>query len=125
MLHLFAGCEVESEPRTPAIELENLLNRLERVTTRLEHTVGVAAETEFFKQQTSEQPIQLQPPPPPPLPPPLPPDLLVPEGKQENIMSVAAFNNILQGPLAQFLQLSAKIGGDVATHSKLVEKAFQ
>jgi adenylyl cyclase-associated protein len=40
-------------------------------------------------------------------------------------MSVAAFGNIIQGPLSQYLQFSAKIGGDVAIHSKLVEKAFR
>ena len=111
MYVLIAGCEVESEPRTPAVELENLLNRLERVTTRLEQTVGAATESGLFKQQTAESPLLLQPPPAPPLPP--------------KDMSVAAFNDILQGPLAQFLQLSTKIGGDVLTHSKLVEKAFQ
>ncbi|KAJ9597626.1 hypothetical protein L9F63_011532, partial [Diploptera punctata] len=97
------------------INLENLLNRLERVTTRLEQTVGIATETGVLNQQVAEEPpIKLQPPPPPSLPP-----------EQQGKMSITAFNAILQGPLAQFLQLSAKIGGDVATHSKLVEKAAQ
>lgn len=119
--------EVDSEPRTPAFELEYLLNRLERVTTRLEQTVGVASESGIFKQ--TELPAQVPdssppppPPPPPPLPPPQPPP---PELLAQGNMSVAAFNNIIQGPVAQYLQLSTKIGGDVASHSKLVEKAFQ
>ncbi|CAH1964453.1 unnamed protein product [Acanthoscelides obtectus] len=39
-------------------------------------------------------------------------------------MSFSAFNDILQGPFAQYLQYSRKIGGDVAQHSQLVERAF-
>lgn len=41
------------------------------------------------------------------------------------IMSIANYQEIIAGPVAEFLQLSRKIGGDVATHSDLVEKAFQ
>ncbi|EZA47835.1 Adenylyl cyclase-associated protein [Ooceraea biroi] len=40
-------------------------------------------------------------------------------------MSVAGYEDLLAGPVREYLQLSQKIGGDVATHSKLVEKAFQ
>lgn len=40
-------------------------------------------------------------------------------------MSVAGFQDILQGPFAQYLAVSQQIGGDVATHSKLVQEAFQ
>ncbi|CAK9832523.1 Adenylyl cyclase-associated protein 1 [Anthophora retusa] len=40
-------------------------------------------------------------------------------------MSVTAYEDLLAGPVKEYLQLSEKIGGDVATHSKLVEKAFQ
>jgi adenylyl cyclase-associated protein len=40
-------------------------------------------------------------------------------------MSLAAFGDIIRGPLSQYLQLSVKLGGDVTTQSKLVEKAFQ
>lgn len=40
-------------------------------------------------------------------------------------MSVAGYQDLLAGPVKEYLQLSVKIGGDVATHSKLVEKAFQ
>ncbi|KAJ8941893.1 hypothetical protein NQ318_001748, partial [Aromia moschata] len=39
-------------------------------------------------------------------------------------MSVSGFTDILQGPLAQYLQFSAKIGGDVAQHSQMVQQAF-
>jgi adenylyl cyclase-associated protein len=107
-----AGCEVESHLRPPAVELEFLLNRLERVTTRLEQSVGVASES-LLRQSASQTTV------PSPLPPPpKPPELT-------DTMSVAAFSDIIQGPLSQYLQLSAKLGGDVATHSKLVEKAFQ
>lgn len=40
-------------------------------------------------------------------------------------MSVYGFQDILNGPFAQYLQLSAKIGGDVATHASVVKKAFE
>lgn len=39
-------------------------------------------------------------------------------------MSVQGFLDIVQGPLAQYLSVSASIGGDVAQHSLLVKKAF-
>ncbi|XP_012521496.1 adenylyl cyclase-associated protein 1 isoform X3 [Monomorium pharaonis] len=40
-------------------------------------------------------------------------------------MSIAGYEDLLAGPVREYLQLSQKIGGDVAVHSKLVEKAFQ
>ncbi|KAL0268946.1 UNVERIFIED_CONTAM: hypothetical protein PYX00_010716 [Menopon gallinae] len=40
-------------------------------------------------------------------------------------MSIQGFQDILQGPFACYMQISAKIGGDVAEHSKLVQQAFQ
>lgn len=39
-------------------------------------------------------------------------------------MSVLGFTDIVNGPLSQYLQISASIGGDVAEHSKLVRDAF-
>ncbi|CAG9818475.1 unnamed protein product, partial [Phaedon cochleariae] len=39
-------------------------------------------------------------------------------------MSVNGFSAIVDGPLAQYLQISAKIGGDVGEHSKMVREAF-
>ncbi|CAL1683855.1 unnamed protein product [Lasius platythorax] len=40
-------------------------------------------------------------------------------------MSVAGYEDLLNGPVKKYLELSQKIGGDVAAHSKLVEKALQ
>lgn len=40
-------------------------------------------------------------------------------------MSLLGYTDILQGPLAQYLQISAKIGGDVAEQSRLVSGAFE
>lgn len=40
-------------------------------------------------------------------------------------MSVYAYQDIVSGPLAQWLALSAKIGGDVATQAEFVRKAFE
>lgn len=40
-------------------------------------------------------------------------------------MSVQGFVDIIQGPLAQYLNTSKQIGGVVATHSDIVNKAFQ
>lgn len=40
-------------------------------------------------------------------------------------MSVQGFSDILQGPFAQYLAVSQKIGGDVAQHSQIVNQAFQ
>lgn len=45
--------------------------------------------------------------------------------QQSTSMSVAGYEDLLTGPVREYLALSQKIGGDVATHSKLVEKAFQ
>lgn len=39
-------------------------------------------------------------------------------------MSVQGFTDIIQGPLAQYLQFSKQIGGDVAQHGDLVQRAF-
>lgn len=40
-------------------------------------------------------------------------------------MSVSGFTDIIQGPFTQYLSFSQQIGGDIATHSQLVDKAFQ
>ncbi|XP_037934178.1 adenylyl cyclase-associated protein 1-like [Teleopsis dalmanni] len=39
-------------------------------------------------------------------------------------MSVLGFQDIINGPLSQYLALSARIGGDVAKHAELVKLAF-
>lgn len=40
-------------------------------------------------------------------------------------MSITGYEDLLNGPVKKYLELSQKIGGDVAAHSKLVEKALQ
>lgn len=44
--------------------------------------------------------------------------------QEPKAMSVNAYEDIVVGPLAQFLDLSSKIGDDVATQAELVKKAF-
>lgn len=56
---------------------------------------------------------------------------LVSEGEQYSQlkpppeMSVLGFQDIISGPLNQYLALSEKIGGDVAKHAHLVKLAFE
>ena len=40
-------------------------------------------------------------------------------------MSVQGFQQVLQGPFANYLQASSHIGGVVAEHAKIVHEAFQ
>ncbi|CAO1407767.1 unnamed protein product [Diamesa hyperborea] len=47
------------------------------------------------------------------------------EDNHEKKMSVAAYEDIISGSLAQFLELSEKIGDDVATQAEYVKKAFE
>lgn len=47
------------------------------------------------------------------------------EDNHEKKMSVAAYEDIISGSLAQFLELSGKIGDDVATQAEYVKKAFE
>lgn len=49
----------------------------------------------------------------------------VSKGQSTLSMSVQGYQSIVQGPLANYLQLSTQIGGDVAEHAKLVQGAFQ
>ncbi|XP_049857999.1 adenylyl cyclase-associated protein 1 [Schistocerca gregaria] len=81
----------EADGRPSSAEFEVLINRLEKVTTRLEKTVEVA-----------ESALNLR-----------------------ANMSVAGYNDIIQGALASYLKLSGQIGGDVASHANLVSQAFQ
>lgn len=39
-------------------------------------------------------------------------------------MSVLGYQDIVSGPLIEYINLSKKIGGDVATHAEAVERAF-
>ncbi|XP_054014061.1 adenylyl cyclase-associated protein 2 isoform X1 [Hylaeus anthracinus] len=123
MVH--AGCEASDKED----HLEELVNRLESVTKRLEkvqtHTV---TETQDSAVQTSTpspkkaqsigNSVSIQSASPTRL-------LHKPAVDKSVSMSVAGYEDLLAGPVKEYLQLSQKIGGDVATHSKLVEKAFQ
>lgn len=40
-------------------------------------------------------------------------------------MSVQGFEDLIQGPLTNFVKLSNEIGGDVSTQAALVLSAFQ
>ncbi|XP_034947835.1 interaptin isoform X1 [Chelonus insularis] len=129
MIH--PGCDNDREE-----QLEQLVTRLENVTKRLEsvptklfaETQEVAVQTLISSSKKSEEEIQNV--------------IINPEIQQsspkkvsfenesktglgESIMSVAGYEDLIAGPVAEYLQLSLKIGGDVAAHSELVEKAFQ
>lgn len=100
------------------------MNRLENVTKRLENvhfvvkTQDTAVQTSTPSPNRSTSGSSLSP-------------RLSPLSRQEIIpsppanMSVAGYEDFLAGPVKEYLKLSQKIGGDVAVHSKLVEKAFQ
>ncbi|XP_017790023.1 PREDICTED: adenylyl cyclase-associated protein 1 isoform X2 [Habropoda laboriosa] len=109
--------------------LEELVNRLENVTKRLEkvRTQSVTETQDSAVQTNTPSPRRSQP-------------VKNSELVQSNSpvhstdkqtsrkfisMSVTGYEDLLAGPVKEYLQLSDKIGGDVATHSKFVEKAFQ
>lgn len=96
------------------------MTRLENVTKRLE-----SVPTKFFA-ETQEIAIQAQIPSPKQSE---PTSLVVEEIEEINNttinMSVAGYEDIVAGPVRDYLQLSQKIGGDVASHSKLVATAFE
>ncbi|XP_076685774.1 adenylyl cyclase-associated protein 1 isoform X3 [Andrena cerasifolii] len=109
--------------------LEELVNRLETVTRRLEkvraHSVTETQDSAVQtntpspkKSQPVDKSISIQSASPVQSP------NKVGSGKLTS-MSVTGYEDLLAGPVREYLQLSEKIGGDVATHSKLVEKAFQ
>lgn len=86
-----------------------MLDRLETVTSKLEDSVLSKDKT------TADSCTQVTP-----------QSSTTPIASPSHVsMSVAAFNDILAGPLNNYLQLSNKIGGDVAAHAKLVKEAFQ
>lgn len=102
--------------------LENVTKRLESVPTKL-------------KAQTQETAVQTKTP-SPKRPNRSSGESPRPEVKEEistvqttlpevKAMSVASYEEIMAGPVSEYLKLSQKIGGDVASHSKLVDKAFQ
>ncbi|CAF4794179.1 unnamed protein product [Pieris macdunnoughi] len=99
-----------SEAENPAADLEALIERLERVTSRLERLPCFSDPIPSPKSQVAS-PVCLV----------TPPQVLIPTDN----MSINGYQDILQGPLRTYLELSQKIGGDVATHAKLVNEAFQ
>lgn len=116
------------------------MNRLENVTKRLERVPGRSAGVA----QTQETAVQTNTPSPKkPQQPALTRNLT---GEEETLplstperastlavwsingndkMSIAGYEDLLAGSLKEYLRLSQKIGGDVAAHSEMVEKAFQ
>lgn len=112
--------------------LEELVNRLENVTERLEkipvshsavHTQDIAVQTSTpSPKKSAENDLSKEPESP------VSSNLC---SNQQTIynkpvnMSVAGYKELLNGPVKEYLALSEKIGADVAMHSKLVEKAFQ
>lgn len=75
--------------------------------------------------QTETTAVRTPSPPPPPTPSP-PPQVVAPVVIHTDsiAMSVLGYQDIVDGPLAQYLALSQKIGGDVATHAASVQRAF-
>ncbi|KAH8298191.1 hypothetical protein KR018_010572 [Drosophila ironensis] len=128
--HSVAVRDNEPEAKPTAEHLERICERLETLVDRLERTLA----TPYSLAQPLELPTPVLPPPPaeeadeealpeaetpPPPPPPAPA-----QAPATNSMSVAGFEDIVAGPLSQYLSLSAKIGGDVAQHAGLVQSAF-
>nr|XP_021194008.2 adenylyl cyclase-associated protein 1 isoform X2 [Helicoverpa armigera] len=100
--------------QSPASELETLIERLERVTSRLERLPLLRARTPTPPGSPAPSPVSE---------PSLPPQPLCFEPTDN--MSVNGYQDIVQGPLQAYLQLSQQIGGDVAAHANLVNAAFQ
>ncbi|XP_017758502.1 PREDICTED: adenylyl cyclase-associated protein 1 isoform X1 [Eufriesea mexicana] len=123
MVH--AGCEASDKEE----HLEELVNRLENVTRRLEK-VKAQSVTE-----TQDSAVQTNTPSPKRSQPVKNCESVLSASPVHstdkkisdkfNSMSVTGYEDFLAGPVKEYLQLSEKIGGDVATHSKLVEKVFQ
>ncbi|XP_063979487.1 adenylyl cyclase-associated protein 1 isoform X2 [Diachasmimorpha longicaudata] len=119
-------CDTEREDH-----LEELVTRLENVTNRLEVlptklfilTQEAGVQTQNFSPKRSDHSS----------PDTISIESVVELGNRDSeefsavpvIMSINDYIDILNGPVAEYLQLSQTIGGDVAPHSKLVEKAFQ
>ncbi|XP_045510481.1 adenylyl cyclase-associated protein 2 isoform X3 [Colias croceus] len=109
------GSEAESAAAAnkPAADLEALLDRLERVTCRLERLPCLRGRTPTPPNSPapSASPVCFV----------TPPQELVPTDD----MSVNGYQDLMQGPLRTYLELSKQIGGDVATQANLVNEAFQ
>lgn len=137
---LAAVCDPSSiQPK----ELKGLIGRLESLVNRLEQSVPIQttdSETSTVQPQVSSSYSQtdLTSPDDRFLPTVLPHieqrleklqqeqrrSRILEEATYEKAMSVNAYEDILLGSLAQFLDLSKKIGDDVATQAESVKKAF-
>ncbi|XP_032677723.1 adenylyl cyclase-associated protein isoform X2 [Odontomachus brunneus] len=109
--------------------LEQLVNRLEDVTKRLEKvpipSLVQTQDTSVQVPSPKSTPIKsnsTQNSPEPPSNPVCASEQIILQ--QPTSMSVEGFKDLLVGPVRDYIALSQKIGGDVATQSKLVEKAF-
>ncbi|CAG9581543.1 unnamed protein product [Danaus chrysippus] len=89
-----------------AADLESLIERLERVTSRLERLPVLLSTT--LTPPSSPTPLTVQV------------DLI-----ETDNMSINGYQELMQGPLQTYLQLSNQLGGDIATHANLVNEAFQ
>ncbi|XP_045774643.1 adenylyl cyclase-associated protein 1 isoform X1 [Maniola jurtina] len=115
-----SGSEVEptAAVQSPAADLEALIERLERVTSRLERLPALRTRTPTPPRSPAPSPAgTFTPPPPPPLP---QTEIIVADN-----MSINGYQDLMQGPLQNYLQLSKQLGGDIATHANLVNDAFQ
>ncbi|EDW12998.1 uncharacterized protein Dmoj_GI21941, isoform A [Drosophila mojavensis] len=115
--------ESESKPTAAVEHLERICERLETLVDRLEHTL-LAPQPEAVIKAPSTPPAPPSPPTPLPPPPPPPIDSPTTTTSDSNNMSVAGYEDIIAGPLAEYLALSAQIGGDVAAHAQIVKAAF-
>ncbi|KPI94948.1 Adenylyl cyclase-associated protein 1 [Papilio xuthus] len=119
----------------PAADFEALIERLERVTTRLERLPVLRArpltppQSPALQPSAPESPIPQSTAPQSPEPqssaPTPPQEVELPETPAVDSMSVIGYQDLMQGPLRTYLELSQQIGGDVATHANLVNEAFQ
>ncbi|KAM3967900.1 adenylyl cyclase-associated protein 1 [Aphomia sociella] len=116
---VLADSGTEAEPtaanQNPS-DLESLIERLERVTSRLEQLV-VRARSPTPPRSPAPSPVSLPTSPAP--------QTLTEQLPSIDNMSVNGYQDLLQGPLRTYLELSQQIGGDVATHANLVNAAFQ
>lgn len=127
----FTDNETETKPTAAVEHLERICERLETLVDRLEHTLIAAPPSapEEVPQEAVEsvkeftEPLPTPPPPPPAVP--ASATATPPVSVSSNNMSVAGFEDIVAGPLSEYLAYSNKIGGDVAQHAQLVKAAFE
>lgn len=127
------GCESDERDE----HLEELVTRLENVTRRLERVPQGTPETQEIAVQTKTPSPEKSPSPKKSSKDSISSEDQCSQGSTSSIssnassiveinnMSVAGYEDLMAGPVQEYLALSKKIGGDVTAHSQLVEKAFQ